>query len=181
MKNTTTIKPSQILAAVSNSSGFCTIQTLTSPDMNKRGNPFLGRVTVRTERCGQFGVSYQNAVIAQRAREGHPSPDNFQSEGLWKGKGRAISRNIVEHTETGKQYIVLYPSRMGAEVVTRSTAYFVDDRPATAQEVAAIKSFLKGANSVPKQEVANTVAWRTIALENIEAINTEGQSFQIQP
>ena len=181
MKNTTTIKPSQIQAAVSNASGFCTVQTLTVPDMVKRGNPYLGRVQMRAERCGQFGVSYQNAVIAQRAREGHPSPDTFQSEGLWKGKGRAVSKNIAEHTESGKQYLMLYPSRVGFEVVTRSTAYFVDDRPATAQEVKEIQAFLKGASSVPKQQVANTVPWRTIALEHIEKINTEGQSFQIQP
>ena len=181
MKNTNTIKPSQIAAALSHASGFCTVQTLTSPSMVTKNNPFLGRVTVRTERCGQFGVSYERAVQAQRAREGHPSPHTFQAEGLWKGKGRAIGRNLAEHNESGKQYLVLYPSRMGAEVVTRSTAYFVDDRPATAQEVAKIKTFLKGANSVPKQEVANTVPWRTIALENIEKINTEGQTFQIQP
>ena len=69
----------------------------------------------------------------------------------------------------------------GNTSVVASSTWFVDDREASPEEVTEIKTFLKGANSVPKQEVANTVPWRTIALENIEKINTEGQTFQIQP
>ncbi len=176
------ITANDLVAAVSNASGFCTVTTRTAPRLKGgKSNPYAGRVWNRTERCGMFGVSYQNAVQNQREREGHDEPSSFHAESLWKGAGKRVNRNIVENVNTGKLYMVMYPMRANGMPANRSTQWFVDDRPATDQEVAEIKQYMyqPSFNPAAKQETEEAVAWRTFCLENVEAVHCEGNTFEV--
>lgn len=174
------INAKDLVSVISNANGFCTIITRTIPRMKGgKSNPYANRVWNRTERCGMFGVSYENAVRNQRAREGHEDPSGFHVEALWKGAGKHVNRNVIENAKTGKLYVVMYPVRANGMPVNRNTEWFIDDRPATQQEIAEIKQYLYQPSSVAKQETEETVAWRTFCLENVEAINCEGQTFEI--
>ena len=176
------ITANDLVAAVSNASGFCTVTTRTAPRLKGgKSNPYAGRVWNRTERCGMFGVSYQNAVQNQREREGHDEPSSFHAESLWKGAGKRVNQNIVENVRTGKLYMVMYPVRANGMPANRSTEWFVDDRPATDQEVAEIKQYMyqPSFNPAAKQETEEAVAWRTICLENVEVVHCEGNTFEV--
>jgi hypothetical protein len=174
------ISTNDLVSALEAATGFCTFTTKTEPRFKGgKKNPFTGRVFNITERCGMLGVSYENAVRNQRAREGHADASNFHAESLWNGAGRRINRNIVENAKSGKLYAVMYPVRADGMPVNRSTAWFLDGKPATASEVKEILQNLYQSPPVAKQETEETVAWRTFNLDNVLSVHCGGNSFEV--
>jgi hypothetical protein len=130
-----TITTANLVSLMSNIKGatICTIVSATEPKMRKTANPYVGRVTKLTKCQYQFGYNYQNAVNNRLAKEG--KEPNFTTDarkwGVW-----VVPNKVAEHK--GEFYLRFYTM----ENATPKVVYLVDNRLATPEEVAEIKSFL---------------------------------------
>jgi len=156
---------------------FATIVTQTQPKLKKE-NPYKGRIVLRSaERRVMLGANYQNVVKNRRENEGHPSPA-FRAESLWNGKGEHVEGHpmLVRHRDTGKLYLVFYPFRDGGGV--SQDVWSVEGERVPAEE---ITPYLQGTTqSSGRQETANPVPWRTVALENLSMISLDGETYLVQ-
>lgn len=97
---------------------FITIIAETEPKMNKRGNPYLGRVTKRARVNGSIGGYYPDMVNHQRAREGL-EVDFKAVPRLWGV--RIVGTPFVEHR--GNLYLEMKVERV------LSSEYLLDGEP----------------------------------------------------
>ena len=156
---------------------FVSIFTSTEPKMLKTGNPFYGRVQRVCTRMGMFGASYENAVNAQRTREGSEDAGSFRAEALWKGHGKHISKSLAQHTGTGKLYAVFYPSKNaedGAKV--KDDVWTLDG---TEVDSGMFAAYLPKP-SAGRQEVESPIMWRVISLENIISMVYSKETYIIR-
>lgn len=123
-----------LASALANTNGasFVTITTLTEPKMRKTNNPLFGRVLKFAVRNCQFGYDYEKAVNNRLEKEGKER--SFSANKLPWGEW-AVFNKIIAHK--GNLYGRFYVAK---NCVVKS-AYIVDGRLATAEEVAIIKTF----------------------------------------
>lgn len=138
---------------------------------------------------GRFclGTNYQSNVWEQRRREGHPDPDAFTTEAIWRGKGERLGRFLVRHKPTGKLYVRARPAshpRTGYPV--RIWEKWID--LATGRDVAGDELLDLGANWLQdrqsvnrKQQLARTIPYQTYHVESIHAVILGRQTFQLRP
>ena len=163
--------------------GFIGLVTSTEPKMNKKNretgeaNPFLNCMVRRiAHRNGIIGASYENAVNNQRKREEHPEAGEFRAESLWNGKGRHIgsSKILVEHTDSGKRYLVFYPSRTQAIL---NDVWYVDNQET---ELNDLKPYLPPVSKSTRQETDKEITWRVIALDSIISLSLNGKTYKVK-
>ena len=133
----------------------CTVVTNKSADSSmKKGtknnpNPFLGRVTIRKTFSGfVMGTDYSNSLLNTAKRMGNEDAEvnlkkNWHEPVKDEVLGRWFSTDKKTHT---KYYLKLQRNEMQVACKT-ITEYFLDERPATEQEVYLIKSWLKAKSS----------------------------------
>lgn len=158
------------------------IVTVTVPAMRKTDNPFYGLVERVVRRNGICGASYASSVNRRRVKEGRPTADDgsvlpFASLPLpW---GRHDGPFFVSHLPKGaaeeRLYLKFLPTRNGEEQWRNA----ITKRPYEAEQLAAIKTFLRERSESSRQQIENQVEWRTIALDSIEQIQIDGELYLI--
>lgn len=118
----------------------------------------VSKISVRN---GIVGASYENAVNNQLQR--HSEIPDFRAESLWKGKGRRISKFLVEHTETHEQYLSFLPRTINGVNVTKSI--YVDNNTGLEIDFSEVSSYMP-----PYRENSSGVNWQVIKLDNIIGI-----------
>ena len=95
-------------------------------------NPLFGRVTVRSVKSGQAGTMemYQRKAISLNP---HYSPDSSYTPRLEQTSNPCVFRSLA----TGEFQVLILNGR------TNKVEYFVDGQPATAEQLATIKMFMK--------------------------------------
>lgn len=134
--------------------GFCGLTIFTAPKC-KKGAPSIRKLTKQVVMlCG-----YESAVNRRAAQEGL-APE-FRAESLWGGKGRHITKYLVEHVETGKRYLAYTP------VKTIHEEWLADGIPVNKSE---IEHWLVSSSKTTRQPQEKVLPWRVVALENIVEI-----------
>ena len=149
---------------------FANITALTNAEMNKRHNPFYGRVQKLTSMTIQLNYSYENAVNRHLSNNG--LEENFVADKLTWGEW-LIPNKIIAHK--GEMYLRTYVPRNAKPIVI----YLLDGRKATDEEINAFKSFLKQSTNSKKQskyglEDDEQVKPRTFSFESIQRLHTNG-------
>lgn len=122
----------------------------------------ISKIAVRNGILGTDYTSVTNRAIAKNTPENNEIPE-FQAESLWKGKGRNVSKFLVEHIDTGKQYLKFLP-KLDSQDHNVTKSIFVDN--ATGKEIS--KQDFEA--YMPKQSSGQNfagVAWQVITLENV--------------
>lgn len=138
MEKTNISKQIEIVSANLKAGQFgYTITTATEPKMNKTGNPFFGRVQkISVYENAMLGCSYEN--IVNNRREGEGSNPDFEAQAP---KGKLIFNRFfyqsLKDESTFYLKIIFYKSQTRVE-----SSYLVDGRPATTDEINALKAFM---------------------------------------
>lgn len=188
---TATTTATLVLAPVSNSAVLSfidevkggvmgnTLVTATIPTMNKRGNPFIGRVIKLTytanvaEKC-----DYETMVNSRLSKEGKLADfiSKAPSGRIWvKGKENILLEGVKNPDQ--KYLRVLWYKH-----TTTSVCYLVDGRKATPEEVEELKKFMPQ-KSTPNQglEEGNEVIVRDYKVEGILYMGHKGNAFNATP
>lgn len=113
---------------------ICNLLTLTTPAMNKKNNPYFGRVTKLMRQTAQWGYNYSNGVNNRLEKMGVEGAFTAQplSWGEW-----VVANKVIEHK--GEYYLRFYRT----DNTPIEVAYLLDGRLATAEETKDILSFCK--------------------------------------
>lgn len=173
---------SLLLETESKGTTFISFVALTTPGMNKRGNPFWGKVTKRAYQNAQIGAIYENSVNSQRGRE--DKPQDFQSQGRSYGEGvsnehkktPAPSRVIMQHETTGQLYMVVHI------LATYQTEYLWADtgETLTPEETLTLKTFLKKPKPSPSQSLEKQIKYCNYKWEGIQEITLKGIRYIVK-
>lgn len=152
-----------------------TIEMVAEPKMNKRGNPFIGRVLKRTTFIHPYlGCNYGSMVTREGQRQG--IDDSFNPDTIkWANN---INAYFIEHKTSGDYYL-----KVGVKSDTIVKSYYlVDGREATAEEVEQIQSFMPPASDSQKQlaygiEPEKQIKWRTINMEHIVSVRQGAKTY----
>ena len=120
-------------------------------------------------RNGIIGASYENAVNNALKREGEV-PD-FKAESLWKGRGCRVSKFIVQHMDTQKQYLAFMPkTNVDGHNVTKSV--YIDNATGLEVSYEDIKDYMPsyGTNS-------SGLNWQVIELTNVIGLKSGNIEF----
>lgn len=159
----------EVLAQISGSR-IVRLRTKTQVKMNVKSrvdgtpNPYKKGVSKIAARNCIIGADYSNAVNNQLARE--DKVGDFQPEKLWKGKGRRVSKFMVEHSETLEQYLAILPKTDGENNNITESVY-IDNDSGLEIDVKTLKDFLPPYKESDNQGTEKAVHWQVIKLENI--------------
>lgn len=143
-----------------------TIVAITEPKMNKKDNPFFGRVKKLQVSNVFINFSYEKSVNRARAKEDKET--DFVAHARTWGK-RITNTPLVEHN--GSYYLEC--RFMNASKPT----YLVDNIEA---DIAILKSFLPSSYSnAATQGLEKEVIIRDFKVENIKEIKVLGEHFQV--
>lgn len=139
----------------------------------KTGNDLFGRVIKLSGWGFDLNADYSRKVNLQLQREGKEM--NFEALPTWAEPiNKVVYRKVDEPT---KLYMSVFPMPNFGQF----TAYFVDNRPATAEEVAQIKSFLPvKKESEGRQGTDKKIEIRRPLLSNILTISLQGKRYSIK-
>lgn len=175
MNPTQTITRAQLREKLSAIKGatFVTISALTDARARKTGNPFdavlkLSRVN------GVVGMSYENSVNRQLAREGKDQLTFKAKERSW-GEHETAALIVKDGPEGQKAYLAIQPRN------TRRLALFGQTAKGLRQvSEETVKPFLPAYRPPTNQGTDKPVEHRTYALESIAAITMGGESFRVR-
>lgn len=151
------------------------VEMIAEPKMNKRGNPFIGRVLKRTTFVHPYlGCNYGSMVNRQGERQG--IDDTFKADSIkWATN---LNAYFIEHNGTKDMYL-----KVGVchDTIIKSS-YILDGRVATAEEVEQIQSFMPSATDSQKQlaygiEAEKQVKWRTINMAHIVSVRQGTKTY----
>lgn len=165
-----------LMMSVKSSKGcqFVSISYENEQKMNKKHNPYYGRVTKRVVAQMQFGYSYENACN-NRCAEGVTFVADSLSWGAWV---EGFENKVIVHKE--EYYLRLYDVHGKKAKVT----YFVDGVPATEEQIAEFSQFISKSNPSAKQsahgiEEERQVKPKAIKFRNIIEFTINGQTFKM--
>ena len=180
---TTTTQATQVInfiGAINKGTFGTTLATLTIPTMNKKGNPFYGRVQKATlyENIA-LGYGYENTINNRLAREGKES--NFDSR---KPFGRSWVKgfeNLLLCSDKNPTQYYLRTTRLPNTYIKE--VYFIDGRGATPSELADLQTWLKTPNTPTNQGLndGNEVIVRDYKVDGIIAIKQGDKVFNTMP
>ena len=142
--------------------------------MNKRNNPYYGRVTKRVVAQMQFGYSYENACN-NRCAEGVTFVADSLAWGAWV---EGLENKVIVHKE--EYYLRLYDINGKSPKVE----YYVDGVIATSEQIAEFMAFVPQSKPSAKQmahgiEEERQVMPRAIKLSNIREITMNGVRYNM--
>lgn len=168
----TSLKEMKILTVINDGgrATFATIVAKVEQKMLKRGNPLReSKIEKRVSYKLSLNCVYQNAVNNQREREGLEK--DFVASSNWhEPVFDGVNGSIVRHKTNDKRY--LKGIVKSADVLD----YFVDGERATPEQIEIIKQFRQVSAPPQNQGVEESIIVRTIAIENIEEVATNGES-----
>ena len=100
MKKVTEVTTAELIDIIYARKGstFISVDTVTEPGMNKRGNPFFGGVLKYATRHCHLNYRYDNSVRNQLIREGKDPDEFFAKPRKWG----TPDHNLVRHIPKGK-------------------------------------------------------------------------------
>jgi hypothetical protein len=158
-----------VLQSISGSR-IVSLRTKTQVKLNKKSRvtgaacPYVDGVSKLSVKNCIIGTDYANSVNNQLARE--DKIGDFQPEKLWKGKGRRISKFLVEHTESGQNYLAILP-KTDANNCNITKSVYVNNTTGLEINPENLKDFLPPYNESSSQGTEKTIHWEVIKLENI--------------
>ncbi len=159
-----------------NAACICAIRTITTPKMNKRGNPLANEDVkkVSTRKNYQFGYNYANGVNNRLDKQGCEA--NFVAEPLAWGEW-LIPNKIIVHK--GEYYGRFYRMENSIE----ENSYLVNGNCATASEVETIKAFTPSRSGSNRQAEAglteHQVEPMAIKFASIDTITIGGETYKV--
>ena len=153
-----------------------TLIAVTEPRMNKRGNPYYGRIQKATYLVNvALGYSYENTVNNRLAREGKEA-DFISQAPFGRVWVEGMENLLLQSTKNEHQYYLRTTMRPNT---TAKVVYLIDGRRATEQEVEEILRYIPQSRPTNQGlEEGNEVIVRDYKLENILAIKQGAKSFQ---
>lgn len=140
------------------------ITAVTSPAMNKGGNPFYGRIQKVETRHVMFNFNYTNSVNNQRGKEGIEVP--FQAhKRVWGEKIEGTP--LVQHK--GKFYVEAKPSGK-AQVTT----WLCDGSPI---ELSEIQKYLVVPKKSNLQGTEKEIRVRDYSIDSIAEVKIQGRFY----
>ena len=164
-----------LMKSVKSSKGcqFVSVCYESEQKMNKRNNPYYGRVTKRVVAQMQFGYSYENACN-NRCADGI----TFVADSLpWGAWVEGLENKVIAHK--GEYYLRLYDITNKAPKVT----YYVDGVIATSEQIAEFMAFVPQSKSYSEKQaehgIERQVTPRAIRFGNIRELTINGKSFKM--
>lgn len=157
-RKATAMNHEQFFNLLNNTKGctFMNVMSLTEPSMNKRNNPFYGRVKKFTSVQMQFNYDYERAVNNRLVKQG--LEPTFSGEklpwGKWvkdEARGINMTNKVIEHN--GELYMRAYCVRNAKP----HTFYLIDGHLATSEEIEMLKMFLKEKEESQKQSESGLI------------------------
>jgi len=171
MTNTTKITVAELetmLAGLGKGANIITVGMATVPRMRKTGNPWFGNVRKHAIAHVQIQADYENAVNAQRRKEG--KADDFQAQPRVWGE-RVGDTCLIDNK--GRKYMAFRALRCLKSTLRDLQGHFLP-----ADDVAAIKTFVYVSKS-KTQQTDTEVMWRTVALDNVRRININRKRYKV--
>ena len=169
MTNTITVADLETkLAALPKGANIITVQMATVPRMQKTGNPYFDKVRKYAIANVQIQADYENAVNAQRRKEG--KADDFKAQPRVWGE-RIGNTCLIAHK--GRKYMAFRALRCLKSTLRDTRGRFLCD---TAIEH--IKTFMYVSKS-KTQKVDTEIVWRTVALDNVRRININRERYEV--
>lgn len=177
MATSTTPTPAFIAVTTAfNGAAFANLTTLTAlPLKGGKKNPLQGRVTKLSENANVMlftsGAGYQNRVNKLLREERGENAPTFESQPLKWGK-RVQDTPVIVHTKDGELRFYLQVLFLNAP---KNVSLFVDGRPATPEEVEAIRATENKPNTAKLQEgLQRHVHVRPYAFDSIVSLRAGG-------
>lgn len=153
---------------------FVSVSYENEQKMNKRNNPYYGRVTKRVVAQMQFGYSYENACN-NRCADGVTFVADSLAWGAWV---EGLENKVIVHKE--EYYLRLYD----IHGKTPKVEYYVDGVIATTEQIAEFMAFVPQSKPSAKQlahgiEEERQVMPRAIKFSNIREFTINGQTFKM--
>jgi hypothetical protein len=146
------------------SATFATIIANVEQKMLKTGNPLKNAVITKlVDYKFMLNAVYQNAVNNKRIKEGKEA--DFKAQSNWHEKVYDSKNGAIVCNKNKRENTYLSGIVQSAE----NLKYFVDNREATAEEIAIIKQF-KQKSSAKNQGLEDEVIFRTIKIEGIKEV-----------
>lgn len=149
---------------------YFTLTTLTEPKMNKRNNPYYGRVTKRTVTTGiRTGVSYSNCVDASLMRNN--IDDKIEVEKP-NGKSWLVVNKILVSDKDPNQFY--FRTSWDKSTKVQSYTIYLDGQEITDTDILAeIKSFMPKPSESKKQKDLGLTGQEQIYIKNYKFENVE--------
>lgn len=185
-ENTVTITKAELVEKLLNlrngSHTFGSVVLATEPKMNKKGNPFFGRVTKLAKWSFGVNTEYYTKVVKEMERQGldvsalTKAPSNY----VRFHEDRANCPVLKLKSDESKLYLSLFPNREGVSFVE----YYVDNQIAGELETAQVKAWVGEDKPSAKQAelgIADErqIKIRTVKLDSVVAITLEGVSYKV--
>ena len=171
MTNTTKITVAELetmLMDLKPGANFITVGMATVPRMRKTANPFFGKVRKHATVNVQIQADYENAVNAQRTREGKTA--NFDAKPRVWGE-RVGDTCLIDNK--GRKYMAFRAMRC-----LKSTLRDLQGRFLSLGDLESVKGFIYVSKS-KRQKTDVEIIWRTVALDNIRRININKTRYEI--
>ena len=136
-----------------------------------------------------LATNYESNVQAQRAKEGHASPESFQVQGLWvskahpEGAGRRFNRFLVVHVD--KPGVFYMRARPDADEHGHAVKILDQYRHKAGDEIEgddlqALKAgYMPPKGKAKKQELAKDVPYRAIEVGNVLTVTFGGITYEL--
>ena len=146
------------------------LQMVGEVKMNKRGNPLFGRVTKFSGWGFDVNIDYARKVNLQLEKEGKEA--DFEPMDTYTEQ---VNKVVHRKKTDGTLYMSCFPSANFGQF----KQFLVDNRPATAEELAIINQFLPAKNTSSRQGTDKKIEIRKPKLTNIHFISLLGERFSI--
>lgn len=152
----------QFIESLGNGQYF-SLTTLTEPKMNKRNNPYYGRVTKKSVITGvRTGVSYSNCVDASLGRNN--IDDHINTEKPF-GKSWVVVNKILVSDKDSNQFYLRTSWDKSTKV--QSSALYLDGQEVTDTDILAdIKSFMPKPSESKKQATLGLTGQEQISIKD---------------
>lgn len=147
---------------------ICSLITHTAPRMRKTGNPFYGEILKISAMNGMINFNYAGNVNKQREREN--KSQDFQSSPSWFTHTNSF---LVEHPETGQQYIKF-------RLLKNPNSVFYNTRTGQIIDRHQIEPYLYDSSGYESQDLDKPIRTITIKIENIKKLKVDGQEYEVE-
>lgn len=164
-----------------NGSRIVQLRTKTQEVLNKksrvdsRPNPYTQGVSKLAVRNVIIGTDYSNVVNNQLAKE--EKIGDFVPEAQWRGKGRRISKFLVEHTESHKKYLAILP-KTDKNNFSITKSVYVDNATGLEIDSNLLKEFKAPKYDSENQGTDKIVRWQVIEVNNIVGLKSGTLIFE---
>jgi hypothetical protein len=148
--------------------------TMTTPPMNKKGNPFFGKVKKVSHIGGLIGINYENSVNNQLEREDKET-DFVTKERKW-GFHDEENPFIIRHTKKGETAERFYLQIKVQQ--THSKPFYLNTETLQVVPTEEIKPYLKDSYSPKTQDgLKKKIVMRDYEIVNLKKISIGGKKF----